>query len=57
MPNGMALDTTTKRFEVGFETKNTVNAAQETLDTAELALLQSKLDYYVAVESYKDFIN
>ncbi len=53
----MALDTTTKRFEVGFETKNTVNAAQETLDTAELALLQSKLDYYVAVESYKDFIN
>ena len=53
----MALETLTKRFDVGFETENTVKAAQENFDSGALAVLQAKLDYYVAVETYKNFLN
>lgn len=53
----ITLGNLSKRYEVGFETENTVKVAEENVATAELELLQAKLDYYVAVETYKNFIN
>lgn len=53
----LTLNILTKRFEVGFETQNTVLKAQEDVAEGELAILQAKLDYYVAIETYKDFVN
>lgn len=53
----MTLDIKTKRFNVGMETQSSVDLAQENLDFAKLSYEKAKLDYYVAVESYKNFIN
>ncbi len=47
----------TKRFDVGYETENTVKAAEESTAAGELALMQAKLDYYVAIESFENFID
>lgn len=52
----LSLETVTKRYEVGFETENSVKAAQENVDRGQLGLLQAKLDYYVAVEGYESFL-
>lgn len=41
-----------KRFEVGFETQASLDAAKESLAFAELALEQANLDYYVAYEGF-----
>lgn len=53
----LTLTTLTKRFEVGYETENTVKVAQENVDRGALEVLQAKLDYYVAIETYENFIN
>lgn len=52
----LTLDVVTKRFEVGLETKSSVDLAKENLDFAKLDYEKSKLDYYVSVEEYKNFI-
>lgn len=53
----LTLDVVTKRHSVGLETQSAVDAAQENLDFAQLAYDKAELDYYVAVESYKNFID
>lgn len=53
----IALKTTTKRYEVGFETENTLKAAKEKVAAAEHALDKAKLDYYLALEGYRYYID
>jgi len=44
-----------KRKEVGMETASAVNLAKENLDYAKFSLEQAKLDYFIAVEEYKNY--
>jgi outer membrane protein TolC len=53
----LTLDVVSKRYEVGLETLSALNLAKENVAYAELGLKQAKLDYYVAVESYKNLVN
>lgn len=53
----MLLTTVEKRFELGLETNDRVEMAKENYNYANLALDQSKLDYYIAVEAYKNFVD
>lgn len=52
----MALNVTQKRFDVGLEVEATLALAKENIAYAQLALEQAKLDYYVAVESFKNMV-
>lgn len=51
----MTYDTLVKRQKLGFETAATVNAAKEALDYAAFSVEQAKLEYYLAVEDYKNY--
>ncbi|GAA0179268.1 hypothetical protein SH2C18_21670 [Clostridium sediminicola] len=53
----ITLNTTEKRYEVGLESKNNLALAKENLAFAQLELDKAKLDYYVAVETYKNFVD
>ncbi len=51
-------DAARKRLEVGLVTKSSVDELEETIAFKELELKQAKLDYYIAVQSFKNlFIN
>jgi outer membrane protein TolC len=52
----IALNTIEKRYEVGLESKESVIIAKEDLEFSKLELSKAKLDYYLEVESYKNFV-
>jgi len=51
----LSYNTLVKRKEVGMETASAVNLAKENLDYAKFSLEQAKLDYFIAVEEYKNY--
>lgn len=51
----LTYDNLVKRQSLGLEVASTINAAKETLDYAKFAVEQAKLEYYSAIEAYKNY--
>jgi outer membrane protein TolC len=53
----LTLKTIQKRVDVGLDTAASAALAKENVDFAKLALNRAKLEYYIAVETFKQYID